>query len=59
MLLPAYQAAVARMTMLLFLKGVSMGSPNMRLARRLQPKMTTIDDSQQLNGCFRENAKPP
>lgn len=38
-----------------FLKVAMTGSPSRKLARRLPAKQTTIDDSQQLSGCRREN----
>lgn len=41
------------------LKGVITGSPKRKLAKILPAKHISIDESQQLNGCFRENSDAP
>ena len=55
----SYQTAVASRSWLLFLNGDSMGSPMMRLARRLPAKMTTMEEAQQDRGCLRLNWMAP
>lgn len=41
------------------LKGEMTGSPRRKLAEILPAKHIIIDESQQLNGCFRENSDAP
>ena len=55
----AHQTIVAKRRALLFLNGDRAGSPIIRLASRLPANITTIEENQQLSGCFLENASAP
>jgi len=54
-----HQTAVASKTWLLFLIGERAASPINKLAKKLPAKMTDMEETQQLKGCFRLKEIPP